>query len=236
MSVLQAILSYQETDSKLYKLERELSSCPERKEFVKIKKLLDSAPEKLEALETKALSLKNEVAALNEEYKDIEERLKAMLEDFEHGDELLSSGADLSFYKKKVSIASERLKKLKADVKALAEDIVATDKEYQELKKVVITAEKKKKVAYESYQTVKAAKEPEMEELKKQLAALEKGVSADLLAKYQAKRKEKIFPVIGQLYDNRCPYCSMEPSIQALADLKDGETTECESCRRIIFR
>ena len=34
MAQLQAILSYQETDSKLYKLERELASSEERKEYV----------------------------------------------------------------------------------------------------------------------------------------------------------------------------------------------------------
>ena len=43
MSQLQAILNYQEADKKLYKLERELAGCDERKEYVKFKKFLDKA-------------------------------------------------------------------------------------------------------------------------------------------------------------------------------------------------
>ena len=58
MSQLQAILKYQEIDTKLYKLERELASSEERKEYVKVKKFLETAPEKLDAMEVKANALK----------------------------------------------------------------------------------------------------------------------------------------------------------------------------------
>ena len=49
MAQLQAILKYQEIDAKIYKIERELSASEERKEYVKVKKFLESAPEKLDA-------------------------------------------------------------------------------------------------------------------------------------------------------------------------------------------
>ena len=42
MAQLQAILTYQEIDQKLFALERELASCEERKEYVKWKKWLES--------------------------------------------------------------------------------------------------------------------------------------------------------------------------------------------------
>ena len=48
---LKAMLHYQEIDAKLYKLERELAGCEERKEYVKYKKFLETAPEKLDSYE-----------------------------------------------------------------------------------------------------------------------------------------------------------------------------------------
>ena len=65
MSQLQAILNYQEVDGKLYKLERDFAASNERKEYVKVKKYLETAMEKLDALEMKATSLKAEAAELS---------------------------------------------------------------------------------------------------------------------------------------------------------------------------
>ena len=97
MAQLQAILKYQEIDAKIFKIERELSASEERKEYVKVKKFLESAPEKLDALEMKARSLRAEADELMKQYERLEETLK----DFEHLDELVEGGADIAFYKKK---------------------------------------------------------------------------------------------------------------------------------------
>ena len=129
--MIQAILHYQEIDKKLYKLERDLAGSDERKEYVKVKKFLETAPEKLEALEAKAVSLKGEAGELSRRYQQTEETLK----DFEHLDELVEGGADISFYKKKAQSIIEQLKKLKGDMNVLSESIKAVDGEYQKLKK-----------------------------------------------------------------------------------------------------
>ena len=109
MSQLKAILKYQEIDSKLFKLERELAGSEERKEYVKLKKFLETALEKLDSLDVKAASLKAEAVELSKSYLKTEE----MLSDFDNLDELISSGADISFYKKKAASLSEQMKKLK---------------------------------------------------------------------------------------------------------------------------
>ena len=97
MTQLQAILHYQETDKKLYKMERDLAGCEERKEYVKYKKFLETAPEKLDSLEAKATALKGEAAKVSEQYERVEETLN----DFENLDELVKGGADIAFYKKR---------------------------------------------------------------------------------------------------------------------------------------
>lgn len=231
MKQLQAILNYQATDAKLYKLERELAGCDERKEYVKYKKFLETAPEKLDSLESKATALKAEAESLAKKYAQTEETLK----DFENLDELVTSGADIAFYKKKAQSIVEQLKKIKADVAAVVETVKSADAEYQKLKKQVIAAQKQGAEASEKYKAVKAARDPEKKALEDELANLEKDLDAALFAVYKTKRKEKIFPVVGEIVGTRCPFCSMEPPLAARNKLTSGASIECDNCHRIIF-
>ncbi len=231
MVQLQAILNYQEIDAKLYKLERELAGSEERKEYVKFKKFLETAPEKLDALEVKAQALKSEADELTKKYQQLEDTLK----DFENLDELVTGGADIAFYKKKAQTKVEQLKKMKADLSVLAENVKATDAEFQKLKKQVISAQKQYAEVSEKYKAVKAAKDPEKKALESELAGLATQVPAEMLEVYKTKRKEKIFPVVGELVGNRCPFCSMEPPLAARSKLTGGNAIECDNCHRLIF-
>ncbi len=231
MSQLQAILKYQEMDTKLYKLERELAGCEERKEYVKYKKFLETAPERLDALETKANALKAEAAEITKKYAQVEETLK----DFEHLDELVTGGADVAFYKKNAQSIVDKLKKLKADLNVLTTNIKETDAEFQKLKKQVIVAQKQYAEAAEKYKAVKASKDEEKKTIDGELAALVKDVPAELMEIYKTKRKERLFPVVGELTQNRCPFCSMEPPLAARSKLTGGGRIECDNCHRLIF-
>lgn len=232
MTNLQAILNYQDTDRALYAIERELAGSDERKEYVKWKKFLENAPEKLDSLEAKATSLMVEESNLNAEYEKAEEFLK----EFASLDELVENGADVAFYKKKAQSALEKLKKLKAEINALSASIKETSEEYQKLKKQVIAAQKNFRDASEKYSALKASKDNERKEIEEKLAQIAKDVSVELMEKYKNKRKERIFPVIGKLFDKRCPFCSMEPPIAATNKLTGGGTIECDSCHRIIYQ
>lgn len=232
MSTLQAILNYQEIDKKLFKLESELAESEERKKYVKLQKFLKVAPEKLDSLDAKAASLKSEADALAKKYEQIE----TTLGDFENLDELLSGGADVSFYKKKAQSVFEQLRKIKAELNALSDTIKETDTEYKRLKKQVISAQKQYAEASEAYKAVKGARESERKEIEAELAKAAEEVKKsddETLARYLTKRKEKIFPVVGALYQGRCPFCSMEPPIAAKSKLGGG--IECDHCHRIIF-
>ena len=231
MANLQAILHYQEVDTKLYKIERDIAGCDERKEYVKVKKFLETAPEKLDSLETKAASLKTQADELVKKYEATEETLK----DFEHLDELVSGGADIAFYKKKAQSIVDKLKKLKAELNTLTTTIKETDAEYQKLKKQVISAQKQYAEVSEKYKAVKASRETERKEIEAELTKIAKDVPEKMLEVYQTKRKERVFPVVGQLVGNRCPYCSMEPPIAARSKLTGGGVIECDNCHRIIF-
>ena len=118
---------------------------------------------------------------------------------------------------------------------ALTANIKATDEEYKKLKKRVLSAQKQYADATEKYKAVKAARDPERKALEAELATLEKGVSTEMLETYRTKRKEKIFPVVGEMVGSRCPFCSMEPPLAARNKLTGGASIECDNCHRIIF-
>lgn len=229
MSYLQALLNYQEIDRKLFKLENEFAESEERKKYVKLQKFLKTAPEKLDALDAKATALKAEATALVKKYEQVE----ATLGDFENLDELIGDGAEIAFYKKKAQTVADQLRKLKADMNALVNTVKETDAEYQKLKKQVISAQKQYAEAAETYKGVKATKDGQAQEIETALAAAAKDIPAELFARYQTKRKEKIFPIVGELHGGRCPFCSMEPPLAAQRGLADG--IECDHCHRIIF-
>ncbi len=231
MEQLKAILNYQEADKKLYAIERELAGSAERKEYVKAKKFMEAAPERLDSLEAKACALKAEAAQLEAEYAKMQDTLS----DFENLDELVESGADLSFYKKKAQAKVDKLKKIKADLTALVASINAASTEYQELKKQVIAMQKQFADVKKKYADVKASKDEEKSAIEAELSKLSAGISPELMAKYQTKRKERVFPVVGELTSDRCPFCGMEPPLAARNKLTGGATIECEHCHRIIF-
>ena len=104
------------------------------------------------------------------------------------------------------------------------------------MKKQVITVQKQYVDAAEKYKTVKTSRDGEKKELEEQLAKLAKDVPTKLLETYATKRKEKIFPVVGEIAGNRCPFCSMEPPLAAINKLTGGATIECDNCHRLIFK
>ena len=232
MANLQAILQYQEADKKLYALERELAGCDERKEYVKAKKFMESAPEKLDSLDAKAAALKAEALDLSKKYRQAEETLK----DFENLDELVQEGADIAFYKKNAQAIMDKLKKLKGELNALIANINATSAEYQELKKQVIAMQKQYAAAKEKYNAVKQSRDEERKQLEEELSKIATEIDGAVLAKYQTKRKERIFPVVVELVQGRCAHCGMEPPLTALNALTGGGTIECDNCHRIIYK
>ena len=231
MSQLQEILKYQEIDKRLYALEREIAGCEERKEYLKAKKFLETAADKLDSYDAKAAQLKNMAVELTKKYLKTEDTLK----DFAHLDELVEGGADIAFYKKNAVSIADHLKKIKAELSALTASINSTHDEYQKLKKQVIAMQKQYKDAYEKYNAVKASREGDRKAIEAELSAASTGISAEAMEKYKTKRKERVFPVVGALKDNRCPFCGMEPPLAARSKLTGGGTIECDNCHRIIY-
>ena len=74
-----------------------------------------------------------------------------------------------------------------------------------------------------------------MKPIEKELAALAKEVPAEMMEKYQTKRKEKNVPVFVEINGTRCSFCGMEPPLAARNKLTGGGMIECDSCHKMIY-
>lgn len=232
MSQISQLLQYQEKDSELLKLEQEVAGSEVRKKFMQTQSFMKKASEKLDQLDAKSNSLLNRLETLEGNYKEIADTLK----DFEHLDELVEDGADLSFYQRNAAKIAEQLKSLKAEISALVAAAKETAEEYQTLKKKVIATQKQIPEIDAAYKTYKKEKQSLMDAVSKELAALSDGIDPEVLRKYQVKRSERIFPIICEITADRCSKCGIELSIADKDRVAAGNVVECEHCHRFLYK
>lgn len=231
--MIDELLKYQEEDGKLRAIEQEIASTDERKKYMSARKFLEKAPEKLEALDARATEFRLMFERLEKKYAEIADTIK----DYENLDEMVDEqGGEISFYKKNAAAIADNLKNLKAEINKLVSQIEKTSAEYAAAKKQTIAMQRQYKEYKEKYAAVKETRAAEVAAIEAELAKIGKEVPAETLAKYKAKRKEKVFPVVVEVSGNRCPQCGMELSIADISKLSDGSFIECDSCRRILFK
>ncbi len=232
MAQIEKLLKYQEEDSKLLQIEREAANSEEWKNYSQAKSFLTKAPDKLDAMDARARELQSLLTRLTEKYEEIAETIR----DFEHIDELVEGGADISFYKKNVSQISDRLKSVRSEINALVKSVKEADEEYQALKKKTITVQKQYVDYQAAYQEYKKTKLAEMDEVKAELKKLSADISSEVMKRYEMKRSERIFPIICAVKNDRCSKCGMELSIIGKEKISGGEVTECENCHRFLYK
>lgn len=232
MAQVEKLLKYQEEDSKLLKIEQEVSVSDERKKFVQTKNFLTKAPEKLDQLEGKAKELLALLDRLNAKYEEIAETLK----DFEHLDELVEEGADVSFYKRNAQAIADSLKSLKSEIASLNSSVKEASEEYQAYKKKVISAQKQYPEYQKAFQEYKNSRQAEITAIQKELEKIAADIEPEVLKKYQVKRSERIFPILCQLNGDRCSKCGIELSIAGKEIVSSGKVIECENCHRILYK
>lgn len=232
MSQISQLLLYQEKDSELLKLEQEVSASDERKKFMQTQSFMKKASEKLDQLDAKSSGLLARLEALEQKYKEIAETLK----DFEHLDELVEEGADLSFYQRNAVKIAENLKDLKAEINTLIAAAKEATEEYQTLKKKVIATQKQIPEIDAAYKAFKKTKQAAMDNVSAELNSLASSIDPEVLRKYQVKRSERIFPIICEIKNDRCSKCGTELSVADKDKTAGGNVIECEYCHRFLYK
>lgn len=238
--MIKQLLKYQAEDSKIFKIKTEMLSSTEWKNYSQAKTYLDKAPEKLAALETHAIELRKLFEVLKKKCEELAE----MLSEYDNVNELVDGGGDIAFYKKSATQLFEKLKSLKIEINKLSAKIKAADSEYQELKANVISTQNKFAELSKAYTEYQKLKKVEIDQIEQVLKELEKEIPHDVLKKYQAKRSERILPIICAVKSDRCSKCGMELTIAGKEKLSAinkpnagaNDLLECDNCHRILYK
>ena len=231
MSTLNTLLEYQEADKKLLEIEKEVSSSEEYKKYAQARKFMKSAQERLEAYDRRAAELK----LLCEELAARSGEITEAIAEYHDLDEMIEDGGDTSYYEKTVRSLSDKLRGLKSELNKLVAEIKSVNEEYKKFREQTIAMKNQGTEYKQKYDAVLGGRAAEVSEIKKTLEELAGNVPADIMQKYAAKRKEKIFPIIVPLVDGRC-ICRMDISLARQSELSGGKVIECEHCRRFIYK
>ncbi len=232
MSVIEQLLKYQQEDSKLLAIEREVANSDERKKLVQAKNFVDKATERLDGLEAKATELFALINTLNKKCDGINEDLA----EFTHIDEMISDGADISFYKKNILQLTEQIRALREEINNLVKTAKKADEEYRALKEKTISVQSQQAELSENYKKLKKSKMEETLAIQKELDKLKEGLPSETIKRYEIKRSERIFPIICEVKGGRCSKCGTELSISAKDALDSGKPVECENCHRFLYK
>lgn len=232
MSVLQQLLEYQKVDAELRKIEQSVAGSEERKKFMQAKKFMESARERLEAQDKRAAELRG----LREELVRRTEEIARQIAEYADIDEMVGEeGGDIQFYKKNAQALLDRLRAVKGELAKLTADVTAAVEEYEKFKKQTIAMQKQGEEYSKKFKELKNSRAAEADAIAKKLTELSKEIPADLMARYQQKRKEKIFPIIVPLTNDRC-VCGMDFPLAQQGKLAGGNVVECEHCRRFVYK
>ena len=232
MSQIAQLLKYQLKDAELLAIEQDIANSEARKKYAQAKSFMKKASEKLDQLEGKSQEILNVLEKLNKKYTDFTDVLK----DFEHLDELVDEGADISFYQRNASQIADSIKSLKGEIANLSALAKETADEYQALKKKVIATQKQYPVLQEEYQKYSNSKKAAKDAIAAELEELSKELDVGVLHKYQVKRSERIaFPIICAIKMDRCSKCGTELSIASKEIVAAGKVIECENCHRLLY-
>lgn len=232
MSQITQLLNYQKKDSELLAMEEEIANSEERKKYLQTQNFLKKASEKLDQLEGKSQELAALFERLTGKYEEIAETLK----DYEHIDELVAGGADISFYQRSAQQLTDSLKSLKGEVNNLIAVAKETQEEYLALKKKVLAAQKQYPELKNAYQEYKKTRQDAAAKVTAELESIAKDIDEAVLKKYKAKRAERIFPILCEIKSDRCSKCGMELSLADKEVVSAGRVVECENCHRFLYK
>lgn len=226
------ILELQKTEGALIKLETELAKSVDREKASTIQQELKMFHSRLLVLEENAKKVNAAYSRAIKKYQEYNEKLAELEKQVE-----TASSDNFELYEKAYKDFANIATALDKEIVKLHNDVQQINSEYVD----IIKKSKEGKELYNKYRDryikLKSELEPQINELKAEIAKLQKEVDSKIMQKYSQKRENKIFPVFVQLAQNKCGGCRMEISAAKLGSMKNNEfgVIECENCGRIIY-
>ena len=198
-------------------------------------KFLQNVAENIAVLDKKAQALMNKYNAITSKIKELNEIANEHVKALANCDD-----AEIAYITKKYKERSQELSNAETELNAVIKEMEAVNKEYLRL-----GAENKKMREQfaefkPKFEELKASKKAELDAIKKKQAVLQKKIDEALFNRYEAKRKDKKFPIIyGVSVDKKntanCSYCGNAFSVITINDLTAGKLCDCENCRSLIY-
>lgn len=229
---IEKLVEYQKKDFEIVKLERELENGENRQVITQMVSLIKDS-------QNKSLQLEKKANELNLEYQNLLKSIshnKNSLESLTKKDLSKLSSQELTAIENVVNTINTNLNVLEKKLINLAEAINLVLTQFDKAKKVYNEAKDKYNYHKEQYTKQQEVIQPKIDQIKKELAVIEKDIDPELLAKYKQKRQDKNFPIFVALKDRSCGGCQMEISYASTNRLKEKGFIECENCRRIIYQ
>lgn len=230
--MIKELLKYQEVEEKLRGIENDINQSEAAKKYFQAVKFVKEVNDLKASLDKKAQELtiayKNAIDGLKKITEEVTEISKEI--------EAIESEEELAYTKKKFLELSDAYKNLESVAKGILKDSEEVSKEF-----VSVTAKHKEmntqgRESLLEVNKLKEERKSEMDKLKKELEELAKTVDSDLMEIYLKKRKEKIFPVLSKLSNEKyCSRCGGGLSVGAQNEINKNKMVECESCHRIIY-
>jgi len=229
---LEKILAYQNLDSKLYKIEKQVRESENKKTVSKMHENMKNAQERSVKLEEKAGAILAEIDKIKQQYAVQENKMK----EFMGKDLTVLSKAELEKYNVLKEKLSQNLTILDKNLSSLAETINGILADFNKTIKVFNSSRDEYLKSKENYENEVKGVEKEKQDLEKQLLLLEKDVDAQTLENYKKRRKENIFPVLVPLSGDSCGWCHVQLSYANISTLENDGILTCEHCHRIIYK
>ena len=195
---------------------------------------LKTVNDNLASLEKRAEELVGQYNSAVATCDKLEEEIKGY-EGLEVGEDL----EQLNYIKKKAQVLSSEINSLAGMLENVTKEISNVLKEFTKLKKETKIAKSQYDEYLPKYNALKESKRDDIEAIRKKLEEIKKTIPADIMEKYEQRRKDKIFPVLNLAKEigKNGVYCACGKSLPD-ADyrtLKTGAIVECESCHRLLY-
>lgn len=235
MTQTEILWKYQEAESELERLKKELESTPERQKLRKLRKILQEQSDKIDSYRTslkeKETELENglnKLEALLKDYDLEQDDLNIMMEDEE------TTAEELTECRKSMEELLTRVNSLKKSLSDCQAFIAKTSDSIREAYQKGTKTKRDYEAAKAVVETERSEHKPVLDKAQKNVDMIGAQLSPELLKKYRAIKKKFANPV-ATIQDNRCTGCGMSVSMNVVKKFQAGGTViECENCGRMI--
>ena len=230
------LFKYQELDSELLKIENELKTSKEYKEYRINYINFEESKKQIAKLENEAQIVQSGAKKLTEINEEIDKRLNALneIKSIMQNVAEIEDINEIDYYEERAQKIFDELTSYEKELRAVELKIAEINKKYLESVQAFKDSAKGGKAATAAYKVLKDKYSVREGELKGEMDAMNGELHSkypQIMEVYDRLRKEKKLPAIVEFNNGYCGRCGMELSGGTSAKLKEsGNYAECQHC------